>query len=242
METATTFNEKLRDYRMADDVPTSLVAALSAPLGGVHDTIKLERIRKLDCGFSNVINLKRAALALEENWCDLNSCVCFNNSGSQKSFKRESGVQRLGTARRYSKVVVDGIGASESATTKGIVSLEAIIANDDEDIETLSFSALILNNITPLPAIGFDKSSIKHLSGVRLVDPRFNVPFPIDVRLGTDVYTSLLENGLIHRQPCAQKTKLGWVLFRAMNHAPSSAYQSLSLITTDELDKTLRRF
>lgn len=79
METATTFNEKLRDYRMADDVPTSLVAALSAPLGGVHDTIKLERIRKLDCGFSNVINLKRAALALEENWCDLNSCVCFNS-------------------------------------------------------------------------------------------------------------------------------------------------------------------
>lgn len=54
-----------------------------------------------------------------------------------------------------------------------------------------------------------------HLSSLRLADPNFAVPGPIDIILGGDIYDEIIEDGLVRGpkgSPIAQPTVFGWIL------------------------------
>ncbi|UYV63170.1 hypothetical protein LAZ67_2003340, partial [Cordylochernes scorpioides] len=54
-----------------------------------------------------------------------------------------------------------------------------------------------------------------HLSNLKLADPEFYIPRPIDIIIGADLYLDLIEPGLIkgpRDAPSAMNSKLGWII------------------------------
>lgn len=66
-----------------------------------------------------------------------------------------------------------------------------------------------------LPNFRFDSTDLHIPSNIRLADPDFNIPGPVDILIGADLFWSLIGVGQIKlgpNQPILQKTKLGWII------------------------------
>nr|XP_037875909.1 uncharacterized protein LOC119630468 [Bombyx mori] len=72
------------------------------------------------------------------------------------------------------------------------------------------------NLINNLPNRSFTKpKSWKFLESITLADPDFNESRPVDILLGADIYSNIIQEGIIRHeksQPVAQQTRLGWIL------------------------------
>lgn len=70
----------------------------------------------------------------------------------------------------------------------------------------------LINN---LPSATLRKTKWEHLENLELADPDFYVSGPIDILLGADVYSMIIEDGVRKQDsssPVAQHTKMGWIL------------------------------
>ncbi|XP_024882548.1 uncharacterized protein LOC112461517, partial [Temnothorax curvispinosus] len=76
--------------------------------------------------------------------------------------------------------------------------------------------------------------------------PKFTVPGSIDVILGADIYSNLIEEGIVKGAvdtPLAQCTKLGWIISGPAGNAPTSSFtQSLHVSINRELHDLIQRF
>lgn len=79
-----------------------------------------------------------------------------------------------------------------------------------------------------------------------LADPDFDVPGPIDMLLGSDLYPHVLQSkaDIIHSTglPSAMSTHLGWIVVGALDESPTSPMVSLSVTATPEIEGLLRKF
>lgn len=71
-----------------------------------------------------------------------------------------------------------------------------------------------------------------HVSGLQLADPNFWAADPIELLLGADAFSQIIEEGLRKSGPYApitQRTAVGWILSGvvdgAENNAPALSYQ-----------------
>ncbi|XP_024884898.1 uncharacterized protein LOC112462775, partial [Temnothorax curvispinosus] len=104
--------------------------------------------------------------------------------------------------------------------------------------------ATILPRIfAPLPSSQVERRAWKHLNGLRLADPRYHRPGPIDILIGAEVFASLLRDGRRvgkKGEPDAFNSVFGWVLVGSVStQAPGSTH---SFMTLDSLDASLSRF
>ncbi|KMQ86649.1 hypothetical protein RF55_14314 [Lasius niger] len=83
----------------------------------------------------------------------------------------------------------------------------------------------------------------KHLEGLKLADPQYHRPGPIDILLGEAVFTSLLRDGRKvgnQGEPDAFNTVFGWVLLGSVS---SKVSQPLRLfLTLESIDASVNRF
>lgn len=134
------------------------------------------------------------------------------DQGSQVSLITESAAQLLRIKRRKLSAVISGIGKS-LGNSKGIVTLEckAIHSNFTFTTELLIMNKLVNN----LPSSPLTTTKWEYLQNLKLADPHFHVPGPIDILLGADIYSLIIQEGVIkqdNNSPVAQHTKLGWIL------------------------------
>ena len=135
--------------------------------------------------------------------------------GSSTSFVHERIAQLLRLPRRKKNVMVEGIGGT-SAPTRGSVWFQ--VSGVEDDAEKIGVEAYVLKKVTkdrPLNAIPI---ALKwdHISDLEVADPEFRTPARIDLRLGAEVFASVLHDGRRtgpRGTPFAIKTCLGWVLF-----------------------------
>ncbi|XP_071579354.1 uncharacterized protein [Temnothorax nylanderi] len=135
------------------------------------------------------------------------------DQGSEVSIVSESLVRRLRLPRSRTRMSIFGIGGSQSGSTRGKVSLSLTSSTTGAALTAVAFV---------LPRLSlYQGSAIKcsttwpHLQGLPLADPRFADNDPVELLLGAEVCSAILEDGLRRgkpQTPIAQKTTLGWIL------------------------------
>ncbi|XP_071576350.1 uncharacterized protein [Temnothorax nylanderi] len=94
-----------------------------------------------------------------------------------------------------------------------------------------------------LPNSQVERGTWEHLERLKLADPLYHQPGPVDILLGAEGFASLLRDGRrVGRkgEPDAFNTVFGWILVGAVSEqAPQSTH---SFVTLESLDASLSRF
>jgi len=166
------------------------------------------------------------------------------DQGSEITLISERLVQRLRLPRTHSSLSLTGIRA-QTFKTKGVTSFN-LTSYYDSSVK-LAVSAHILPRLTSsIPSVKIRNPSWQHLSNLTLTDPRFLSPRSIDLILGADIYSNIIEDGLIKGSadmPIAQKTKLGWIISGPTSaHVTPNSSQSYHVSADQELYDLLHSF
>ncbi|XP_045765824.1 uncharacterized protein LOC123867687 [Maniola jurtina] len=141
------------------------------------------------------------------------------DQGSQACFITEAAVQLLRLKKTPASGIITGLGGDKALTSKYVVTVKLRSrGNLDRKIQV---TAYVLKNITTfLPerqVQGLDWTELKYL---QLADPYFETPKAIDMLLGANVYSQIVQEGIKKSQNgklIAQKTTLGWILSGSVN-------------------------
>ncbi|XP_046431027.1 uncharacterized protein LOC124184894 [Neodiprion fabricii] len=135
------------------------------------------------------------------------------DQASEVSFVTESLAQRLALPRMNTSLPIRGIGGKRTVNARGLVNL-----NIQSRVKTFSLpvNAYILAKLTSyVPPCRVLKNNWPHLENLELADPDSSSTRAIDLLLGAEAYSVILEEGLRkgdRQSPIAQQTALGWIL------------------------------
>ncbi|XP_026743358.1 uncharacterized protein LOC113505051 [Trichoplusia ni] len=166
------------------------------------------------------------------------------DQGSQASFVTERTVQSLGLHKKAVEGSITGIGGHNKLSLNSVVEVK-IQSRINSSFE-LVVKAYVLKSITSLlPGGEISYLDWTQVSDMELADPGYNKPDKVDMLLGAEIYSQVLQNGF-KRAPdgstIAQATSLGWILSGTV----ASASQQTSNITVMHAqlgnDEILKKF
>lgn len=165
------------------------------------------------------------------------------DSGSQGSMITRNAVELLHLKPIISQDTISPLG--ENARKAGLQITMTIKPRFESTVE-LNIELYILKKLTrTLPDENLHTHTWTHLKDLTLADPRFHRVGPIDMLLGTDVLSDILESGLIKGgtgQPMAQQTTFGWIVSGKIDPTyPRKEIKSL-LSTCDNEELNLKQF
>lgn len=141
-------------------------------------------------------------------------CRVLLDTCASANFISETIVKRLGLPIIAHSSSVDTIG-NTNTRTKGLVQ---ITVRSMRDTFTKKLTCLIVPTISNfIPSDTFPRNSIEIPANIKLADPEFYLPRPIDLLIGSGPTLSLLSIGQIDlsQNGCdlyLQKTRLGWIV------------------------------
>ncbi|XP_023248343.1 uncharacterized protein LOC111644036 [Copidosoma floridanum] len=161
------------------------------------------------------------------------STGCFGRARALLDPCSESTLTTLRLARKY------GDGLRNSSI--GVVGISGGVMSSSLACTKLSLSdgqmvfqvnAHVLQHfglITPSRKLNFNADALFH--GLKLADPDFSSPRPVDLVLGADVYGRILRSGLVSRGSfIAQRTIFGWTITGAQGDPPALTTSSLAML------------
>ena len=166
--------------------------------------------------------------------------------GSEKSFISEKVLTCLKPQVNKVRVEVTGVGAAVTsiAHKETTLTLRSIV---DQSFSS-HLSVYVLDKLTQLlPRKEVNASTWPHIKGLILADPRFYKAEPIDCLLGVDIYTIIMQPGLVKGgpdAPLAQNTVFGWILVGRASSCVSahSSVQVFHTYTDQSVNTTLPKF
>ncbi|XP_046599168.1 uncharacterized protein LOC124295053 [Neodiprion lecontei] len=149
------------------------------------------------------------------------------DQGSESLFVTESLAQQLRLRRHQATIPIVGVGAHQSAVTRGIATLQ--LQSRAHPSFSCQVEALVLPRLTSyLPSFRLLVEDWPHLRGLNLADPSFAHPSQIDVILAADIYSNIIGQAVRRgapETPIAQETQFRWVLFGCVSaEAASPSY------------------
>lgn len=168
---------------------------------------------------------------------------CMIDTGSQATFITESCVTRLGLSRRQVDIPVFGIGDNKPIRPKGISSFCVCPRNALQP--SIPIDALILPKlIHNMPSVSLPATEWSHLHNLKLADPAYHLPQPVEIILGADVLPFIMLGGVISGQPgtpIALNSVLGYLLLGKIAF-DSPTRTSVSACFSSLPDNDLRKF
>lgn len=168
------------------------------------------------------------------------------DSGSQISAITLECVTRLGLKRIKSRMEVTGLSQQPVTKVKGVTKCNFMPLHA-EGPQFCASNVVILTHITTqLPSDKLPTAVRDRYQHLVLADPEFDVPGPIDMLIGSDLYPHVLQSkaDIIHSTglPSAMSTHLGWIVVGALDESPTSPMVSLSVRSTPEIEGLLQKF
>lgn len=165
------------------------------------------------------------------------------DQGSQATFVTEDLVQTLGLKKMRISGVVSGLNEGKQLHTKYMVEVQ--LQSRYYTNFTIRVKAYILKNITTyLPQQSITVSNWPELEEITLADPNYNTPNKVQILLGAEVYSQIIEAGLM-KSPSgiiAQKTQLGWILSGDASRIPVKENKIISMHVCMCENDLLRKF
>ncbi|XP_018316899.1 uncharacterized protein, partial [Mycetomoellerius zeteki] len=167
------------------------------------------------------------------------------DQGSELTLISEHLVQVLRLPRKNSFISLIGVGGKGANRTKGITSFK--VKSRFDSTTEIHMSAHILANLTSsLPSVQVPVQNWPHLKGLDLADHCFMTPGPVDIIIGADFYSQIIEDGLIKgdaTSPIAQLTKFGWILSGPVSFNSDTTFsQGYHLSVDKDLYDLLQQF
>ncbi|KMQ87813.1 hypothetical protein RF55_12812 [Lasius niger] len=202
----------------------------------------LSAVRKVDERTATL--LATARVVVTDRHGDSHTVRALIDQGSEVSIVSEALVQRLRLRRSHTSVSISGIGGASTGATRGKVSLSL-----SSKVTAAAFSvvAYILPRLSAYQgSTARNHTAWPHLHGLPLADPLYTQEDPVELLLGAEVCSIILEDGLRKggpRAPIAQKTSLGWILSGGCEEISPDKNRSSHQCTADhELVDLVRRF
>jgi hypothetical protein len=160
----------------------------------------------------NVI-LSTALVQVQDKAANFTQLRALLDSGSQSNFITESALKILNLPSYNTNITLSGVNNSHSKVNKGTT----LIFKSNFNKFQASIKCLVLPKITQnIPASPLVYDTFKIPSNIKLADPTFNKPGPIDLLLGNELFWKVLCVGKVQLGPAkrliAQNTQLGWIL------------------------------
>ncbi|XP_044748988.1 uncharacterized protein LOC123311742 [Coccinella septempunctata] len=167
------------------------------------------------------------------------------DTGSMANFISDTCVRRLGLPRRRISIPVEGLNGMTSSTTQGTTS--CLIKPCDQSGPTFSLEAIIIPKVcSNQPKFHINPRDLTHIHGLKLADPKFYQPGPIDMLIGAELVPFLLRSKRIFggpNQPVALETIYGYVLQGRTSTSPQKCHLTSLHSSVDlNVDHILRRF
>ncbi|XP_011884048.1 PREDICTED: uncharacterized protein LOC105571185, partial [Vollenhovia emeryi] len=193
---------------------------------------------------SKAVLLATARVSIADRYGAPHAVRALVDQGSEVSLVSESLAQRLRLPRSQSTTSILGIGDTRSGSTRGKVTLRLTSTTTDTTITVLAFVLPRLSAYRGTTAKS--GATWSHVMGLPLADPQFLSNDPIELLLGAEVCSQILEEGLRRgdaHAPIAQKTSLGWILSGGTSSASFHGHlKSLQCTADHELVQLVRRF
>ncbi|UYV75619.1 hypothetical protein LAZ67_13000765, partial [Cordylochernes scorpioides] len=167
------------------------------------------------------------------------------DTGSQRTLITDSLRKTLNLPVNYSDASMYGI--RDNCLEKPLGEMDITFSPHYSNM-LFTAKALILNKITcNLPNFVMERSRWPHLVGLRLADPTFDKPAPIDIIIGSDIAPSLYTGQVRFKNekcPTACNSKLGWLLSGKImaQQSDGSLHHSVLTFCATSIDNQLRRF
>ncbi|CAH0715161.1 unnamed protein product, partial [Brenthis ino] len=165
------------------------------------------------------------------------------DQGSQASFISESTVQLLNLKRIPVSGVVSGLGDGQTRIKYSVSLLLESRYNPNAKYRVNAYVLGVLTSLLPGDKLCAPKWV--HLEQLQLADPGYATPGKIDILLGADVYSEILQNNMVKHPEgnlIAQLTAFGWVL---SGRIPRDSLHRKSIINMHiqmRSDDVLRKF
>ncbi|XP_018403110.1 PREDICTED: uncharacterized protein LOC108780007, partial [Cyphomyrmex costatus] len=156
------------------------------------------------------------------------------DQGSEVSLISEALVQHLRLPRSRAEVTIFGIGGSKSGFTRGKVTLNLISKVNGQQVKAVAF---ILPRLSLYQGAAIRHArSWPHIKDLQLADPEFMATDPVELLLGAEVCSIILQDGLRKgdpQTPVAQRTLFGWILSGGCGENQIAALRSSFQCTAD---------
>jgi len=168
------------------------------------------------------------------------------DTASMANFISEPCANRLGLAKIKYAQSIEGLNGMSSVSSKGLTN--CFIKPVTSVGPTYFFEAIILPKLcSEQPKMKIQLAEWKHIKGLSLADPKFNIPGPIDILLGAELVPYILGPGRIfgnRGQPVALETVFGWILQGKTHDTACQPTSVLSYHTSIDLplDTIIQRF
>ncbi|UYV72571.1 hypothetical protein LAZ67_9003800 [Cordylochernes scorpioides] len=162
-------------------------------------------------------------------------CRALIDSGAQKSLITKTLADKLNIAQEHTKVKIAGFNSIMQSQVNKIIKIKLSSIYDNFKFET---KALIVKDLSnKIPNFYTHNPVWPHLNNLKLADPEFYIPRPIDIIIGADLYLDLVEPGLIkgpRDAPSAINSKLGWIISGRSNMPNNTTITSIHQIHVNQ--------
>ncbi|UYV73009.1 hypothetical protein LAZ67_10001506 [Cordylochernes scorpioides] len=173
-------------------------------------------------------------------------CRALIDSGAQKSLITKTLADKLNITQEHTKVKISGFNSTMQSQVNKIIKVKLSSIYDHFKFET---KALIVKDLSnKIPNFYTHNPVWPHLNNLKLADPEFYIPRPIDIIIGADLYLDLVEPGLIkgpRDAPSAMNSKLGWIISGRSNMPNNTTSTSIQQIhinhSSAELDDIVKK-
>ncbi|XP_050056095.1 uncharacterized protein LOC126549771 [Aphis gossypii] len=190
--------------------------------------------------------LGTAIVRIFDNTGELQTVRVLLDGGSQVSVMTSECVNRLGLQRHKTCTNVSGLSQQPVTKIKGSTHCRFVPLTAKEP-QFVASDIIVLSQITRhMPSEKLPASVRERYRHLILADPAFDVPGPIDMLIGNDLYPLVLptKTDVIHSPglPSAMSTTLGWVIGGALNKSTMSPVVSLSITESPSIEGLLQQF
>ncbi|KAI5714707.1 hypothetical protein M8J77_004136 [Diaphorina citri] len=189
--------------------------------------------------------LATAKVNIFDNFGNTHTCRLLIDSCSQSSILTESCCKKLGLCVERTPSSVRGIGESSSPVLGHTYFTFVSRLNSQVKFST---QALVVDRVTDkLPTCKVNTDCLKHLLKLPLADDSYYVEGPIDGLLGTDIYTSIVEEGKVTGAPGTPigfNTKLGYIVMGSVQTEVSAPVrpQPICAFVQPTIERMFERF
>ncbi|XP_071642242.1 uncharacterized protein [Temnothorax longispinosus] len=159
------------------------------------------------------ILLATARLSITDRHGNQQPVRALIDQGSEVSLISEALAQRLKLQRSKSTFAIFGIGGTRSGQARGKVTLQL---TSNVTGATVTAVAVVLPHLSLYHGTGLRQiDAWPHILNFQLADPQFSATDPVELLLGAEVCSVVLEEGLRKgdpEAPIAQRTAFGWII------------------------------